>query len=81
MQNLSAIVWLYRGQQKRFLALVKQYLARMVEESTAVEAELAQFETTLADVQSRFDTLTSAVANVRRSRSSRNRASPTPSPN
>jgi type I restriction enzyme M protein len=62
MQNLSAIVWLYRGQQKRFLALVKQYLARMVEESTAVEAELAQFETTLADVQSRFDTLTSAVA-------------------
>jgi type I restriction enzyme M protein len=62
MQNLSAIVWLYRGQQKRFLALVKQYLARVVEESSAVEAELAQFETTFADIQSRFHTLASAVS-------------------
>src|SRR3989442_10400005 len=29
MQNLAAIVWLYRGQQQRFLALVKDYLARV----------------------------------------------------
>jgi type I restriction enzyme M protein len=62
MHNLSAIVWLYRGQQKRFLALVKQYLARVVEESSAVEAELARFETTFADIQSHFSTLSSAVA-------------------
>jgi type I restriction enzyme M protein len=62
MQNLSAIVWLYRGQQKRFLGLVKQYLARVVEESAAVEAALSQFETTFADIQDRFDTLTSAIA-------------------
>ena len=27
MKNLSAIVWLYRGQQSRFLALVQDYLA------------------------------------------------------
>ena len=27
MHNLAAIVWLYRGQQKRFLGLVKDYLA------------------------------------------------------
>ncbi len=26
MKNLSAIVWLYRGQHGRFLALVKEYL-------------------------------------------------------
>ena len=29
MQNLAAIVWLYRGQQDRFLALVKDYLGRV----------------------------------------------------
>jgi type I restriction enzyme M protein len=62
MQNLSAIVWLYRGQQKRFLALVQQYLARVVAESAAIEAEIAQFETSFADLQTRFDTLATAVA-------------------
>jgi type I restriction enzyme M protein len=62
MQNISAIVWLYRGQQKRFLGLVKHYLVRVVEESSAIEAALAQFETTFADIQGSFDTLTSAVA-------------------
>ncbi len=29
MQNLAAIVWLYRGQQERFLGLVKDYLGRV----------------------------------------------------
>ena len=35
MQNLAAIVWLYRGQQERFLALVKDYLGRVCAESAA----------------------------------------------
>ena len=38
MQNLAAIVWLYRGQQERFLALVKDYLGRVCAESAAVPA-------------------------------------------
>src|SRR5438876_5602849 len=44
MQNLSAIVWLYRGQQHRFLALVKDYLGAVCVEGVAISATLAAFE-------------------------------------
>ena len=30
-KNLSAIVWLYRGQTDRFVALVAEHLERMIE--------------------------------------------------
>lgn len=62
MQNLAAIVWLYRGQQKRFLGLVKDYLGRECAESAAVAGTLAPFETTLADLRGRFDALAKAAA-------------------
>lgn len=42
LQNLLAIVWLYRGQTDRFLDLVKDYLRRMLAEAQAcfaLEAE------------------------------------------
>ena len=44
MQNLSAIVWLYRGQQDRFLTLVKDYLGSVCAESAKIPAELAAFD-------------------------------------
>ena len=62
MHNLTAIVWLYRGQQKRFLGLVKDYVGRICAESTAVPRMLAPFETTLADLHGRFDVLAKATA-------------------
>jgi type I restriction enzyme M protein len=61
MQNLSAIVWLYRGQQHRFLALVWDYLGAVCTESTAISAKLAAFEKTLADLRSRFSGLVKGV--------------------
>jgi len=33
-QNILAIVWLYRGQKERFLNLVRDYCARMLEEAS-----------------------------------------------
>ena len=33
MQNLTAIVWLYRGQKDRFLSLVESYLQRLIDEA------------------------------------------------
>jgi type I restriction enzyme M protein len=57
MQNLAAIVWLYRGQQDRFLGLVKDYLGRMCDEGAAVPTALAPFESTIADLLGRFDAL------------------------
>ena len=62
MKNLSAIVWLYRGQQPRFLALVQDYLRQVCTESAAIAPALSAFETTLADLRQRFAPLAKAVA-------------------
>jgi type I restriction enzyme M protein len=62
MQNLAAIVWLYRGQGERFLGLVKDYLGRVCAEGAAVSSALAPFDATLADLRARFDALAAAVA-------------------
>lgn len=61
MKNLSAIVWLYRGQQARFLVLVRDYLRQVCTESTAIPLALATFEATLADLRQRFEPLAKAV--------------------
>ncbi len=42
--NLSAIVWLYRGQQVRFLALVQDYVERLATEASAIAPVLVEFE-------------------------------------
>lgn len=61
MKNLSAIVWLYRGEQERFLALVKEYLKRVCEESESVPVALGTFDATFCDLRARFDHLCEAV--------------------
>jgi type I restriction enzyme M protein len=43
-KNLASIVWLYRGQQDRFLKLVESYLARAVELGEAASQPLDGFE-------------------------------------
>jgi type I restriction enzyme M protein len=62
MHNLAAIVWLYRGQQQRFLGLVRNYLGRVCAEGAAVPGMLAPFETTLADLRGRFSALAEAAS-------------------
>jgi len=61
LANLTAIVWLYRGQQERFLGLVRNYFSRLNEELDAVPAELAAFDATLADLQKQMDALKSPL--------------------
>ena len=61
MKNLAAIVWLYRGQQERFLALVKEYFHHLCTESAAIPDRLSAFEATLTDLQARFDSLADTV--------------------
>jgi type I restriction enzyme M protein len=60
-QNLSAVIWLYRGQQKRFLTLVKRYLEQVLAESAAIEPSVRMFDVIFANVQDRFDLLADAV--------------------
>ena len=47
--NLAAIVWLYRGQQLRFLGLVQDYVARLGAEAAAIAPALDAFEKSMAD--------------------------------
>ena len=46
-KNIAAIVWLYRGQQERFLKLVESYLAQAIADGEAASAPLAAFEEAL----------------------------------
>ncbi len=64
MRNLSAIVWLYRGQSDRFLSLVRNYLHSVCEEGAAIPEKLAIFEKTLTELRQRFVTLEKTVAEV-----------------
>jgi type I restriction enzyme M protein len=45
LQNLTAIVWLYRGERDRFLDLVQSYLDRTLQEAVASAPKLNAFST------------------------------------
>jgi type I restriction enzyme M protein len=62
MRNLAAIIWLHRGQQERFLGVVRDYLGCVCIESKAVPRALAPFETTLAELCLRFEALAKVAA-------------------
>ena len=46
-KNIAAIVWLYRGQQDRFLKLVESYLGQAVAEGEAAKPALTAYEEAL----------------------------------
>lgn len=61
MRNLTAIVWLYRGQRDRFLALVQDYFKRHAAECAAVSELIAAFNTALAALDAPFGVLAKAM--------------------
>ena len=61
MRDLTAIVWLYRGQRDRFLALVRDYFKRHVAECAAVPEKITAFYTALATLDAPFAILAKAV--------------------
>ena len=62
--NLAAIVWLYRGQQDRFLGLVRGYLASTCQEADKIAAAIVLFETTLSDCSTASADFLDALADV-----------------
>ena len=62
LANLTAIVWLYRGEQDRFLVLVQGYFAKVCDEIARVPAELAAFDQTLAELREQLQTFADSVA-------------------
>ena len=55
LQNLTAIVWLYRGQSDRFISLVQQYLEQTLAEAATIAGNAETFRTA-------YDELTAATA-------------------
>ncbi len=43
LKNLTAIIWLYRGQTDRYLELIKGYLKHLIAESLVAESSLKEF--------------------------------------
>jgi type I restriction enzyme M protein len=64
LTNLTAIVWLYRGQRDRFLALVKGYVARVAEEIARVPTVLDAFDITLTAAVDQFTIFVESLATV-----------------
>ena len=64
LANLTAIVWLYRGEQERFLGLVREYFASLCGEVAAVPAELEAFEATLTGLRKLIVEFSNAVKKV-----------------
>ena len=54
LKNLSAIVWLYRGQVDRFAALVAEHLQHMIEEAHASIKPLGIFDKALAQESAKY---------------------------
>ena len=61
MRNLSAIVWLYRGQRERFVALVKDYFSRLSAECAAVPEKLALLDAAFLSLDADFAAIAKAV--------------------
>ena len=62
--NLAAIVWLYRGQQARFLGLVQSYVERLGAEAVAIDPALHPFLNLLADAHAPLAVLSKAVKGI-----------------
>ena len=64
LSNLSAIVWLYRGRDDKYLNLIKQYFSSVCSESAFIQEKLSAFEETLKTARSSFDTLAKEINTI-----------------
>ncbi|MFZ6681691.1 N-6 DNA methylase [Undibacterium sp. Tian12W] len=62
--NLAAIVWLYRGQQSRFLGLIQNYCVNLRNEAVAVAPALTAFETCLTDCHTHLSSFIDGVKQI-----------------
>ena len=62
--NLTAIVWLYRGQRERFLGLVQDYFTRLAAESAAIAPALTAFEAQLTSSRAPLAEFAASVADL-----------------
>jgi type I restriction enzyme M protein len=61
LKNLTSIVWLYRGEQERFVNLVKEYLEQFSEELSQIEKPFHGFMEFLNEVTPKLTSLGSSL--------------------
>lgn len=61
LANLTAIVWLYRGQRQEFLGLIQKYFGSLCAESEAVPEKLHAFGETLHTLEENFSQLSGVL--------------------
>ncbi|MEK9685593.1 MAG: N-6 DNA methylase [Rhodospirillaceae bacterium] len=57
MKNLTAIVWLYRGEQKRYLNLIESYLQETVDAAKSTAKPIADFLKAFGELLKTFKTV------------------------
>jgi type I restriction enzyme M protein len=57
-RNIAAIVWLYRGQQQRFVKLIEEYLQHAIKLSQAAREPLDKFEEALGKLTDLLESFT-----------------------
>jgi type I restriction enzyme M protein len=65
LSNLSAIVWLYRGRQDKYLELVKKYFASICGESEKIQAKLDLFDETLKELRNSYRNLSEEAGKIK----------------
>ncbi len=65
LANITAIVWLYRGEKERFLGLLRGYFQRACDEAARIEAALKPFDEGVAAVRDSLGELVAAVKNLK----------------
>jgi type I restriction enzyme M protein len=63
--HLAAIVWLYRGQQSRYLGLVHSYITRLNAEAQGVDTTLAPMLDQLTQSQVALETFSKAISTLK----------------
>ena len=61
LANLTAIVWLYRGQQDRYLDLARSYFGKVRDEVARIPTALSTFDDTLAELKKQLQAFAVSV--------------------
>jgi type I restriction enzyme M protein len=64
LKNIASIVWLYRGQNDKYLNLVREYLTNITTECGTIRPQLENFETDLKKLRKQLDAFSKARDNA-----------------
>lgn len=63
LKNLTAITWLYRGENQRYLKLIDEYINEYVNKAMSIENEIASFETNIGELLSQLNKFKNDIEN------------------